>query len=108
MSDQVVNVFPILRNDLNLRTYDKLYINLEEQYEHPDDDNYIRNKIHNMSISVIKNAKLNRKTVAWCIPNKDIVEHLVNGLKNNFPDTQFKVYLPGSKDPRTHIRAFWS
>ena len=107
-SASVFSSFPLLRADLNKPTSPKLDIDETPVFEHIDDDNYVRNKVHNISISVVKNAKQNRKTASWALVDLGTVESVVAGLKENFPDCQVKVYPPNDKETRNVVRMFWS
>jgi hypothetical protein len=100
--------YPLFRADLNHITSPKLDIDETLYFEHPDDDNYARNRIYNLSVSVVKNAKLNRKTCAWPLSDLSTVDAIVEGLKANFPDCQVKLYPPTEKEPRNVVRMFWS
>ena len=102
------NPFPLFRVDLNHPTSPKLDIDETVLFEHVDDDNYTRNKVYNLSVSLVKNAKQNRKTAAWALPDLGTVEAVVAGLKANFPDCQVKLYPPHEKEPRNLVRVFWS
>ena len=104
----VAGPFPLLRVDLNNLKSPKLDIDETLVFEHSDDDNYARNKVHNISVAVVKNAKLNRKTSAWTLPVPGTVEAIVAGLKENFPDCQVKLYPPHDKETRNTVRIFWS
>lgn len=104
----VASPFPLLRVDLNNLTSPKLDIDETVVFEHFDDDNYARNKIHNISVALVKNAKQNRKTAVWGLPDLGTVEAVLAGLKENFPDCQVKLYPPHDKETRNTVRIFWS
>lgn len=98
--------FPITRAELFSATSTKLDTNLAQAFEHPEDNNYVRNKVNNISISIINNAKLNRKTSAYKL-SVDIVAAVLAGLAVNFPDVQFVDKV--DKNTAWHIiRVFWS
>jgi hypothetical protein len=99
--------FPLFRVDLNQVTSHKLAIDETLVFEHVDDDNYSRNRVHNLSVSIVKNAKLNRKTMQFGLGDLDTAEATLAGLKANFPDTQFKVY-PATEKQGSIVRVFWS
>ena len=102
------SAFPIFRADLNQTTSTKLIIDEAAKFEHIDDDNYVRNKVQNISVSIVKNAKLNRKTAAFHLHDLGTVEAILAGLQANFPDTQFKLYPPNARQANNMVRAFWS
>ena len=100
--------FPLLRDDLNRTTSPKLDIDETLWFEHLDDDNYVRNKVHNLSVALVKHAKLNRKVCGWPLRDLSTVDQIVEGLRVNFPDCQIKVYPPTEKETRHVVRLFWS
>ena len=113
MSDQVptsdpnASPFPIARVELFNPKSSKLETNLVQAFEHPEDNNYIRNKVNNISISIITNAKSGRKMASYKLP-KTIVERVVAGLQVNFPDVQI-VNKVDSKDSNLHeVLLFWT
>lgn len=99
--------FPIMRADLFDPKSSKLETTLVQAFEHPDDTNYVRNKVNNISLSILSIAKSGRKLGVHRI-NVNIIDKVVSGLKANFPDVQI-VNRVDSKDANIHILTiFWT
>ena len=107
ISDENPPPFPITRLELFNPDSTKLEVNLEQALEHPDDNNFIRNKIHNLSILIIDAARNGEKMTSFKI-NKKLVKNIVDGLQVNFPDVQIVIKTNPTNLNIHTILIFWT
>ena len=98
--------FPVLRADLYDQFSTKLNIKLDKLEEHLEDSNYIRNKVNNLSKSILDSARLGKHNIQLLVLS-DFTQEILAKLKENFPDTQFLVSTSTKKNTNL-IKAFWT
>ena len=98
--------FPITRASLADKFSTALNLNLPTLEEHREDENFVRNKVNNLSILVIDQARMGRRNIAFTVPLQ-VSQEILSKLMDNFPDVQY--VSSSSRNPNLSvIKMFWT